>query len=148
MRTLGGALMWSLVPPPQAALRSSHTRSADEHDKGIKNVFPPFFFSSPALGGGILFSFFSPLLSSLAHRSHVITDIFGPFQLSWLPNPVPVRGVALSSLPFQNTIGGSFRCRRYRRHRGKHSAVANSRLADVLITFVLVPKCLQKTVCV
>lgn len=39
MRTLAGALMWSLVPPPRAALRSSHTRSAEEHDKGIKIFF-------------------------------------------------------------------------------------------------------------
>lgn len=39
MRTLAGALMWSLVPPPRAALRSSHTRSAEEHDKGITFFF-------------------------------------------------------------------------------------------------------------
>lgn len=63
MRTLAGALMWSLVPPPRAALRSSHTRSAEERDKGIKNVILRVFFFPPTLwvvGFLFIYFFFAP----------------------------------------------------------------------------------------
>lgn len=104
MRTLAAALMWSLVPPPRAALRSSHTRSAEEHDKGIKNVSRCRF--------GWWDSFF---LSSLTCRSLVITDIWAVPTEPAAKSSASQRCPALLAV-ILNTISGSFR-----RRRGKHS---------------------------
>lgn len=136
--------------------------------KALKMSFYIFFFPS-ALGGRIfLFIYF--FCSSLARRSRVITDICAvPTELAAKSSASQRCPALLAVIP--NTIGGSFRRRRGGKHshRGQFAThpptlllprlkddksdpcvrragvdTSSKRLADVLITFLLVPTVWRK----
>lgn len=148
MRTLAGALMWSLVPPPRAALRSSHTRSAEEHDKGIK-IF--FFFLLLACSS---FACDHRYLCQIQCQSEVSrTPRCDSKHHRWLFSPPPW-WQTLAQWPIRTGTPPPHTPPRLIVKDDKSDPcvrragvdTSSKRLTDVLITFLLVPTVWRKTV--